>query len=192
MTVKEFEQKSEAITEAWRSNFIPLYRAVEDLKGLMFLRIFGTGTTGGSNSAGDKLPTVGYSKTPIYVSPSSVKNAPASFKFGKSTTDSKGKKKKGKPIESLYFPNGYAQLKSQTSANLPLQLTGALMIGFQSSGIENNGLESSITIQSSEEGKVEGLEIKYGAIFEPTNEEIKEFETSLSEFITEAFNKGLQ
>jgi hypothetical protein len=192
MTVKEFEQKSQAITDAWRSNFIPLYRAVEDLKGLMFLRIFGTGTTGGSNSEGDKLPTVPYSTTPIYVSPSAVKNAPSSFKFGKSNSTTKsGKAKKGKPIESLYFPNGYAQLKSQTSANLPLQLTGALKFGFQSSGIENNGLESSITIQSSEEGKVEGLENKYGAIFVPTNEEIKEFETSLSEFITEAFNKGL-
>jgi hypothetical protein len=182
MTIKEFEQKSEAITEAWRSNFIPLYRAVEDLKGLMFLRIFGTGTTGGSNSAGDKLPTVPYSTTPIYVSPSSVKNAPSSFKKGK----------RGTPIQSLYFPNGYAQLKSQTSAVLPLQLTGALKFGFQTSGIENNGLESSITIISSELGKVEGLENKYGAIFEPTNEEINEFEISLSEFITEAFNKGLQ
>jgi hypothetical protein len=75
---------------------------------------------------------------------------------------------------------------------LPLQLTGALKFGFQTSGIENNGLESSITIISSELGKVEGLENKYGAIFEPTNEEINEFEISLSEFITEAFNKGLQ
>ena len=182
MTIAEFQQRSEAITEAWSTNFIPLYRAVEDLKGLMFLRIFGTGTSGGSNSAGDKLPTVGYSKEPIYVSPRSIKNAPASFKKGK----------RGTPIQSLYFPEGYAQLKSQTSAVLPLQLTGALKFGFQSSGIENNGLQSSITIISSELGKVEGLENKYGAIFEPTNEEIKEFEISLSEFITEAFNKGLQ
>jgi hypothetical protein len=182
MTIAEFQQRSEAITEAWSTNFIPLYRAVEDLKGLMFLRIFGTGTTGGSNSAGDKLPTVGYSKEPIYVSPRSLKNAPASFKKGK----------RGTPIQSLYFPEGYAQLKSQTSAVLPLQLTGALKFGFQSSGIENNGLQSSITIISSELGKVEGLENKYGAIFEPTNEEINEFESSLSEFITEAFNKGLQ
>jgi hypothetical protein len=182
MTIKEFEQKSEAITEAWSTNFIPLYRAVEDLKGLMFLRIFGTGTSGGSNSAGDKLPTVGYSKEPIYVSPRSIKNAPASFKKGK----------RGTPIQSLYFPEGYAQLKSQTSAVLPLQLTGALKFGFQSSGIENNGLQSSITIISSELGKVEGLENKYGTIFQPSNEEINEFEISLSEFITEAFNKGLQ
>jgi hypothetical protein len=182
MTIAEFQQRSEAITEAWSTNFIPLYRAVEDLKGLMFLRIFGEGMTGGSNSAGDKLPTVPYSTTPIYVSPSSVKNAPSSFKKGK----------RGTPIQSLYFPNGYAQLKSQTSAVLPLQLTGALKFGFQSSGIENNGLQSSITIISSELGKVEGLENKYGAIFVPTNEEINEFEISLSEFITEAFNKGLQ
>ena len=182
MTLAEFQQRSEAITEAWSTNFIPLYRAVEDLKGLMFLRIFGTGTSGGSNSAGDKLPTVGYSKEPIYVSPRSIKNAPASFKKGK----------RGTPIQSLYFPEGYAQLKSQTSAVLPLQLTGALKFGFQSSGIENNGLQSSITIISSELGKVEGLENKYGTIFQPSNEEINEFEISLSEFITEAFNKGLQ
>jgi hypothetical protein len=182
MTIAEFQQKSQAITEAWSTNFIPLYRAVEDLKGLMFIRIFGTGTTGGSNSAGDKLPTVPYSTTPIYVSPSSVKNAPGSFKKGK----------RGTPIQSLYFPNGYAQLKSQTSAVLPLQLTGALKNGFQTSPIEESGLSASLTIQSSEEGKVEGLENKYGAIFEPTNEEINEFEISLSEFITEAFNKGLQ
>ena len=182
MTLAEFQQRSEAITEAWSTNFIPLYRAVEDLKGLMFLRIFGTGTSGGSNSAGDKLPTVGYSKEPIYVSPRSIKNAPASFKKGK----------RGTPIQSLYFPEGYAQLKSQTSAELPLQLTGALKFGFQSSGIENNGLQSSITIISSELGKVEGLENKYGTIFQPSNEEINEFEISLSEFITEAFNKGLQ
>jgi hypothetical protein len=111
-----------------------------------------------------------------------VKNAPGSFKKGK----------RGTPIQSLYFPNGYAQLKSQTSAVLPLQLTGALKFGFQSSPVQESGLSASLTIQSSEEGKVEGLENKYGAIFEPTNEEINEFESSLSEFITEAFNKGLQ
>jgi hypothetical protein len=182
MTISEFQQRSEAITEAWSTNFIPLYRAVEDLKGLMFLRIFGTGTTGGSNSAGDKLPTVGYSKEPIYVSSSSIKNAPASFKKGK----------RGTPIQSLYFPNGYAQLKSQTSAVLPLQLTGALKFGFQSSPVEESGLSASLTIISSELGKVEGLENKYGTIFQPSNEEINEFESSLSEYITEAFNKGLQ
>lgn len=182
MTVAEFQQKSQAITEAWSSNFIPLYRAVEDLKGLMFLRIFGSGTNGGSNTAGSKLPTVPYSTTPIYVSPRSLRNAPASFKKGK----------RGTPIESLYFPNGYAQLKSQTSAVLPLQLTGALKFGFQSSPVEENGLSASLTIQSSEVEKVDGLQKKYGDIFEPTIEEIQEFETSLSDFIAEAFNKGLQ
>jgi hypothetical protein len=166
-TPAEIQKNLDSLYEGWTSKFTPLYSAVRELKRIMFKRIFGTGSSGGTNSAGEKLPTKPYSTTPIYVSPRSLTNAPAKFKFGKPPEG----ESKGKPIKSLYFPDGYAQLKRETSRKLPLELTGRLKGGFLSEDVITEGLEASIAVPASEEGKVEGLEKKYGPIFVPTPEE---------------------
>ena len=166
-TPAEIQKNLDSLYEGWTSKFTPLYSAVRELKRIMFKRIFGTGSSGGTNSAGEKLPTKPYSTTPIYVSPRSLTNAPAKFKFGKPPEG----ESKGKPIKSLYFPDGYAQLKRETSRKLPLELTGKLKGGFLSEDVITEGLEASIAVPVSEEGKVEGLEKKYGPIFVPTEQE---------------------
>jgi hypothetical protein len=160
-TPAEIQRNLDELYADWTSKFTPLYSAVRELKRIMFKRIFGTGSSGGSNSAGEKLPTKPYSTTPIYVSPRSLASAPSKYKKGK--TD--------EPIESLYFPGGYAELKKGTSRKLPLELTGRLKGGFLSEDVLTEGLEAAILIPESESGKVKGLETKYGPIFQPTEQE---------------------
>jgi hypothetical protein len=149
----------------------------------MFKRIFGTGSSGGTNTAGDKLPTVPYSTKPIYVSPRALASAPSKYKVGK----------RGEPIKSLYFPGGYAELKKGTSRKLPLELTGRLKGGFLSSEVLTEGLEAAITVPASEEGKIDGLEAKYGTIFLPTAEEqaemLEDHAAELVQQIINAMNK---
>jgi hypothetical protein len=163
-TPAEIQKNLDVLYEGWLSKFTPLYVAVREMKRIMFKRIFGTGSSGGSNTAGEKLPTVPYSTKPIYVSPRALASAPSKYKKGK----------RGEPIESLYFPGGYAELKKGTSRKLPLELTGRLKGGFLSSEVITEGLEAAITVPASELGKIEGLEAKYGIIFLPTKEEQEE------------------
>lgn len=182
-TPAQIQKNLDELYNDWTSKFTALYGPVRELKRIMFKRIFGTGSSGGSNSDGQKLPTKPYSTTPIYVSPRSLRNAPSKFKVGK----------RGEPIESLYFPGGYAQLKQGTSAKLPLELTGRLKGGFLSEEVITEGLEAAIALPASEEGKVEGLEAKYGIIFQPTAEEqaemLEEHAQQLVEQIINAMNK---
>lgn len=63
-TVKEVSERIDALFAEWSGGFTPLFFAVLDMRREMFIRIFGTGTNGGSNSAGQKLPTKPY--TPAY------------------------------------------------------------------------------------------------------------------------------
>jgi hypothetical protein len=197
-TIKEMNLRMDALNKEWNTNFKPLYRAGNNLKRVMFKRIFGSGTKGGYNSEMQSLPTYPYSNKPIYVDPNSVRNAPASFKFGKPTTDSKGKTKKGKPIKSLYFQGGYAELKTKTSAKLPLQLTGKLAGGFLNSEMVKDGLIIDITLPDSEVLKVEGLEFGnryssgYGVIFQPTDMEEEEFLLKHGQYIVDAINEMLK
>ena len=189
ITIAEFRKRSNDIISQWESDFKPLFRATNELKFIMFDRIFGSGSSGGMNSAMQKLPTKGYSTKPLYISSNRLRNAPAKFKFGKGTVTKKGKTKKGKPIKSLFFPLGYNQLKNETSAKLPLQLTGNLKGGYYKSPLIRNKTAASITIDSSEKLKVKGLEKLYGKIFTPTKDELKEYEILLSRFISEDLNK---
>lgn len=197
-TIKEMNARMDALNKEWNTNFKPLYRAGNNLKRVMFKRIFGKGNTGGSNTEMQKLPTFGYSTTPLYVDPNSLRNAPASFKFGKPTIDSKGKKKKGKPIKSLYFPLGYAQLKTKTSATLPLQLTGKLAGGFDKSEVVKDGLSVSVTLPDSEVDKAEGLQYGnrnfkgYGTIFQPTDMEQEEFLLLHGQYVVDVINEYLK
>jgi hypothetical protein len=183
-TPAEIQKNLDILYEGWLSKFTPLYVAVRELKRIMFKRIFGTGSSGGTNTAGEKLPTKPYSTTPIYVSPRALASAPSRYKVGK----------RGEPIESLYFPGGYAELKKGTSRKLPLELTGKLKGGFLSQEVITEGLEAAIALPSSETGKVDGLEAKYGTIFLPTKEEqeamLEEHAQLLVEQIINAMNKS--
>ena len=183
-TPAEIQKNLDALYEGWTSKFTALYGPVRELKRIMFKRIFGTGSSGGTNSAGEKLPTVPYSTKPIYVSPRALASAPSKFKVGK----------RGEPIKSLYFPGGYAELKKGTSRKLPLELTGRLKGGFLSSDVLTEGLEAAITVPASEEGKIDGLEAKYGTIFLPTAEEqaemLEDHAAELVQQIINAMNKS--
>ena len=182
-TPAEIQKNLDALYEGWTSKFTALYGPVRELKRIMFKRIFGTGSSGGTNSAGEKLPTVPYSTKPIYVSPRALASAPSKFKVGK----------RGEPIKSLFFPGGYAELKKGTSRKLPLELTGRLKGGFLSSEVLTEGLEAAITVPASEEGKIDGLEAKYGTIFLPTAEEqaemLEDHAAELVQQIINAMNK---
>jgi hypothetical protein len=197
-TIKEINIQLNALNKEWLTNFKPLYRAGNNLKRVMFKRIFGKGKSGGFNTAMDSLPTFPYSTEPIYVDPKSVRNAPASFKFGKPTIDSKGKTKKGKPIKSLYFQGGYAELKTKTSAKLPLQLTGKLAGGFQKSDVFEDGLSVSVTLPDSEVDKANGLQFGnrnfkgYGVIFQPTDMEQEEFLLKHGQYVVDVINELLK
>ena len=63
-TPKEVSDRINALFAEWSGGFTPLFFAVLDMRREMFIRIFGTGTSGGSNTAGQKLPTKPY--TPAY------------------------------------------------------------------------------------------------------------------------------
>lgn len=60
-TPKEISGRIDALFSEWSGGFTPLFFAVLDMKREMDIRIFGIGKNGGSNSAGQKLPTVPYS-----------------------------------------------------------------------------------------------------------------------------------
>ena len=196
-TPAEIQKNLDILYEGWTSKFTPLYVAVRELKRIMFKRIFGTGSKGGTNSAGDKLPSVPYKTTPIYVSPRSLANAPSRFKVGKPPEG----ETTGKPIKSLYFPEGYAQLKQETSRKLPLELTGRLKGGFLSQEVITEGLTAGIGLPDSEKEKAEGLQFGngkkfkgYGPIFQPTKEEqeamLQDHAQLLVEQIINAMNKS--
>ena len=63
-TVKEVNDRINSLFSEWSGGFTPLFFAVQNMRRLMSIRIFGIGTSGGSNTAGQKLPSVPY--TPAY------------------------------------------------------------------------------------------------------------------------------
>jgi len=63
-TVKEVKERIDALFAEWSGGFTPLFFAVENMRRDMSIRIFGIGTSGGSNTAGQKLPSKPY--TPAY------------------------------------------------------------------------------------------------------------------------------
>ena len=63
-TPKEISDRINGLFSEWSGGFTPLSLAVLDMRREMYIRIFGTGKNGGTNSAGASLPTVPY--TPAY------------------------------------------------------------------------------------------------------------------------------
>ena len=166
-----------ATADGWKNGFTPLFRAMADIRGEMSRRIFGTGSNSGSNTAGDTLPEPPYDTEPIYVDPRSIPRV-AGSNIGK----------RGKPIKSLYFEGGYAQLKAELGRPA-LELTNALDLSFTNTPIVEAGENASIVIDDSEAGKVAGLEKKYGTIFQMTDEEERIFEEILEDYIAEELNR---
>jgi hypothetical protein len=179
ITIDQLDKNLNDMLEGWLTKFEPLYISVYQERVDMQERIFGKGTSGGSNSEGAKLPTKPYSTKPIYVSPKNLRNAPSQFKKGK----------RGTPINSLYFPGGYAQIKTQTSAVLPLQLTGNLIGSWIGTPLSEDGLTASIEIGTDQVKKISGLEKKYGTIFQPTDQEEKDMLELQAELIVAQINK---
>ena len=60
-TPKEISARIDSLFSEWSGGFTPLSLAVLDMRREMYIRIFGTGKGGGTNSAGASLPTVPYS-----------------------------------------------------------------------------------------------------------------------------------
>jgi hypothetical protein len=60
-TPKEISGRIDALFSEWSGGFTPLSEAVKNMRREMYIRIFGIGTGGGKNQAGDTLPTVPYS-----------------------------------------------------------------------------------------------------------------------------------
>ena len=63
-TPKEISERIDGLFSEWSGGFTPLSFAVLDMRREMYIRIFGTGKGGGTNSAGAALPTQPY--TPAY------------------------------------------------------------------------------------------------------------------------------
>ena len=63
-TPKEINDRINGLFTEWSGGFTPLFFAVLDMRREMYIRIFGTGTSGGTNTAGATLPTKPY--TPAY------------------------------------------------------------------------------------------------------------------------------
>jgi hypothetical protein len=63
-TVKEVNDRINALFAEWSGGFTPLFFAVQDMRREMYIRIFGIDTGRGQNQAGNFLPTKPY--TPAY------------------------------------------------------------------------------------------------------------------------------
>jgi|LakMenEpi03Aug12_release.lakeMendotaPanAssembly.Ray.scaffolds.fasta_scaffold202111_2 hypothetical protein len=195
-TIKEIKKKTDDLIAEWEQDFEPLYRAVADIKGEMFVRIFGKGKEGGFNSENVELPTQPYSIKPIYVSKviAGNKGTFVSKKTGRKVKNkSKNTKNVGtrdREIKSAYFPGGYAQLK-QVLGKPPLELTGFLRSFFLKGEPIDQGFSCYIVIDDSQSGKVDGLESRYGIIFDMTDDEFDRFIDYHTTYVIEAINNKL-
>jgi hypothetical protein len=63
-TPKEISGRIDALFSEWSGGFTPLFFAVQDMRRVMYIRIFGIDTGRGRNQAGNFLPTKKY--TPAY------------------------------------------------------------------------------------------------------------------------------
>jgi hypothetical protein len=180
--VGELTPKLFSLIDQWKNDFEPLAEAVNLIRSEMTARIFGTGSSGGENAAGDKLPTKPYSRKPVYVDVRSLPNTPSAFVVVK----------KGQKTNTAFFPQGYAQLK-QVVDRPPLELQGSLQSSFANSPVLSAGANAQITIDDSEAKKVAYLQSKekYGLIFTLSKEEEQLFGEELTILVVDAINKKL-
>jgi len=179
--VGELTPKLYSLLDQWKNDFEPLAEAVNLIRSEMFIRIFGTGSSGGKNAAGSKLPTRPYSRKPLLVDVRSLPSTPSAFVVVV----------KGQKTNDAFFPQGYAQLK-EVLGRPPLELTGSLKNAFSKSVvISGQSATARIEIDQSEEVKIGDLEKRYGTIFDLTKEEEQLFGEELTILVVEAINKQL-
>jgi hypothetical protein len=170
MTPDEFKQRTEALISEWSSEFIPLYLAITELRRLMYIRIFQK-SGGNLNTAGQQIPL------------------PA---------------RKGASYNTPYSP-GYTKIKERRP--IPLELTGYLRRNFINESNDNpiieQGLSAAIALNDIEYKKAQGLQYcksvnpryssfgGYGVIFQPTEEEEKEFLELHTQLIINGINEYL-
>lgn len=197
LTVEQVQQRLESLYGGWLSEFKPLYEAVNEQKKQMFVRIYPRGNSSGKNTDGTELSSFKYSTTPIYVSATIAGNRGSiqSTKTGRSvknkTANSQFTGTQSKEIKSRYFAGGYSQLK-QEMGRPPLELTGFLKGAFFDEELVANGLVASINLPDSQSGKIEGLQSKYGVIFQPTEDEEKEFLELHAQLVIDSINDSLK
>lgn len=166
MTPEEAKKRTDALYNQWLDNFEPLYLAAIELRRIMYKRIFET-SGGNLNTAGEKIPL------------------PA---------------RRGGNYETPYSP-GYIIKKQRRP--IPLELTGFLRRNFLNEPILEQGLSAALMLNDLEYKKAQGLQFGkevnprydsfrgYGIIFEPTEEEEKEFLRIHTELVIEQINKQL-
>lgn len=185
LTPDELQSRLDSLIGQWERSFKPLELAVAEIRGEMSVRIFGSGSSVGKNTAGATLPTKSYKTKPAYFDPRSLPSVPSQLQIGK----------RGKRIKSVYAEGGYAQLKS-VLGRPPLELTNALDSAFTNLEGDNplrvQGDSVAIVVPDSEDGKIEGLEKLYGTIFQMSDEETTLFFEILSDYIADALNKALE
>jgi len=187
MTIEELLAKQLEVIDSFKSSFKPLYLAVADVRGEMTFRIFGSGRGSGKNASGSDLSSVPYSTDEIWIDPRASPRKVSGRNIGK----------RGTEIESYYYPDGqgYNSFKSDIDRG-QLRLSNNLFQAFSNEAgdnpIQEQGENAVIAIDESESGKIQGLEKKYGVIFEMTQEEEDAFALILSDYITEAINNGIE
>jgi hypothetical protein len=134
-----------------------------DLKDEMFERIFERG----ENSSGTNVQQVKpYSTKKAYFELISLprdRTIPSEFRVGK----------RGTPIKSAYFPQGYKQMKA-TVGRPPLELTNTLKQNFASALPDSD--ENSVTFEvEGKGGQIQGLDDLYDVVFEPSDSEIENY-----------------
>jgi hypothetical protein len=166
MTPEDVKKRTDALYNQWLDNFEPLYLAAIELRRLMYNRIFET-SGGNLNTAGEKIPL------------------PA---------------RRGGNYSTPYSP-AYTKIKQRRP--IPLELTGFLRRNFSTEPILEQGLAAALMLNDLEYAKAQGLQFGrevnprytffrgYGIIFEPTEEEEKEFLRIHTQLITEQINKQL-
>lgn len=187
MTIDELLAKQLEVIDSFKSNFEPLYLAVANIREEMTFRIFGSGRGSGKNAAGSDLSSVAYSTDEIWIDPRASPRKVSGRNIGK----------RGSEIKSYYYPQGqgYNTFKADIDRG-QLRLSNNLFSAFSNEAGNNpiykQGENAAITIDESEDGKIQGLEKKYGVIFEMTQEEEDAFGLILADYITEAINKGIE
>ena len=141
-TVKEVNDRINALFSEWSGGFTPLYFAVQEMRREMSIRIFGEGTGRGQNTAGYFLPTVPY--TPAYA---------------------KKKAKNGRPPLEL---TGFLKRSFSTDAGSVFNqgFSSAIYIQADEAG-KVKGLEEGVASGNPRYKTFKG----YGTIFKPTVEE---------------------
>lgn len=167
LTPAEYAAKLESKLNSLKTNDKAMGVAVFDTNAKMVNRIFVQGRDSSNSGIGSYNTT-----DPLYVNPKySPKSFPTKGKAGNS------RKKNGEAYKTAYFSSykAFRDTIGRETGFVNLTLFGLLQNSV-SNGIERNSNGRYITILKGEQGdKADGLEKKYGTIFNLTKEERENF-----------------